>query len=242
MRKLLLFLFFILSFSLFLYLTFPLERVIESNLCKEKISFRSLTVRKFPSLEVVVEDVKYQAVPFTIKKVIVFPEVSTIFSDEKLFNVKVEICNGDLEGVISYPLSRVDFEIKKVSLKDCEFHFPFRMAGILYGKGNLVIEKDSIVSGTGRFKANEISLQELDLSTPFIKDIHLQDVKFKYKVKDKNVVDLQLHSKNLSINGYVKLNTRDFMRSYLSLKAKLKFNGQEFSFKIRGTPDNLGME
>ena len=77
MRKLIVVLIFLLSFPVFLYFTFPIERFVENGLCRQKVSCKKVEVKRLP-LKVELDDVRISFLPFKFDRVIINPQVSSL--------------------------------------------------------------------------------------------------------------------------------------------------------------------
>jgi len=249
MRKLIVALIFLLSFPFFLYLTFPIERFVENGLCRQKISCRKVEIRRLP-LKVELDDVKIPSLPFELDKVVVTPQVSSLLSKEKKFNVLAQACGGILRTDASYPVRSVKFKLEKLRVENClkKKSLPLSISGTLFGSGTLSLRKNSLIGGAGNFKLQNLQLKKIVFGLLSLRSASLGDVKVTYKVKRKNVVDVEAQGKGrdgkLSVKGYINLNIRRIEKSYVNLKVKLipyvePFKGQTFSFRIKGFLDNL---
>ena len=252
MRKLIVVLIFLLSFPLFLYLTFPIERFVENSLCRQKISCKKVEVRRLP-LKVELDDVKLSFLPFEFDKVIINPQVSSLLSKEKRFNVLARVCGGILKADANYPIRSVKFKLEKLRVDDClkKSSLPFSISGVLFGSGTLSFTKNSLVGGLGNFKLQNLKLRKIAFGLLSLQSADIGDVKVTYKVKRKNVVDIDVQGKGkdarLSVKGYVNLNVRQIEKSYVNLRVKLTpyvepFKGQTFSFRIKGFLENLSFK
>ena len=252
MRKLIVVLIFLLSFPFFLYLTFPIERFVENSLCHQKISCKKVEVRRLP-LKVELDDVKLSFLPFKFDKVIINPQVSSLLSEEKRFNVLARVCGGILKADANYPVHSVKFKLEKLRVENClkKSSLPFSISGNLFGGGTLSFAKNSLVSGSGNFKLQNLKLRKIAFGLLSLPSADIGNVKVTYKVKRKNVVDIDVKGKGkdarLSVKGYVNLNARQIERSYVNLRVKLTpyvepFKGQTFSFRIKGFLENLSFK
>jgi hypothetical protein len=129
-----------------------------------------------------------------------------------------------------------------------EKSLPFSISGTLLGSGTLSLTRNSLVGGSGNFKLQNLRLEKIAFGLLSLKSANLGNVKLTYKVKRKDVVDIEAHGKGregkLSVKGYINLNIRRIEKSYVNLRVKLipyvePFKGQTFSFRIKGFLDNL---
>ncbi|MEO2069093.1 MAG: hypothetical protein ABGX27_06225 [Desulfurobacteriaceae bacterium] len=239
MKKLLLLTVFILSFVVFLYFTFPIEKFAEHYLCK-KLSFKEIAVKRVP-LELVLKKVEHPEIPVTINKVVVSPEILSLSSDVKKFFVKLILCGGYVEGKVTYPLSKVSFKVVNFKVDDCKFYKPLELSGLLSGRGTLVFEKENLIGGSGNFRLKNFNIKTSKLF-PLVEEFQLQDAKVKYKVEKENKVNFKMESSKVSMDGYVNLNLKNIYNSYLSVNLKLNFNWQNLSFKLKGFINRLSVE
>jgi len=235
------FAFFFVSFLVFLYLTFPFERFVESALCKRGIPYEKVEVERLP-LAVKVEGVKYRSAYF--KEIVVYPELLTLPREEKEFRAVADFCSGNVIADFDYPLKNLSFEVKKVSLY-CLLKNKFsHVAGTLFGEGRLYFKSGGFIlsNGKGRFIVRDISLKGVKFGVFELPEVKLGEVELNYSVKGKNYVELNLKGEGtvkLKGSGFFRVNMRNFDNSYLSLRLTVVLGDRPFNFRISGYLSNL---
>ncbi|TCK04637.1 hypothetical protein [Phorcysia thermohydrogeniphila] len=249
MKKFYPFLIFLLSFPVFLYLSLPIERFVEGELCKRGISYGKVEVERFPP-KVEVKKLSLLSLPFSIEEVEIFPEISSIFSGSKRLKISLKACSGEGEIELDYPVSSLEFFLESLNVAKCVKELPVKVEGLLSlsGKFRLDAEKKLLKGGRGSFSLQNVKVGELSFGLFSIPGLNLGKVEGTFTVKRENVVSLEAkgagRDAEISVKGYINVDLRIPKRSYLNLKVKVKpkvapLKGRTFSFRIKGFAENV---
>ena len=243
------FLIFLLSFPLFLYLSFPLERVVERELCKREIGYTEVEVEKFPP-KLRVKGLELPQLPFSIEEAVVLPDLESILSGDRRLNVSLKVCGGEGEVKLNYPLSELTFHLKSLRLSRCVKELPFKVRGLFSAAGevSLRVQKALLEKGRGSFSVERLELGELSFGPFSLPGLNLGKLKGTFVVKRENVVSLEAEGKgkdaDVKVRGYINVNLRYPGKSYVNLRVKVKpkvalLKGRTFTFRVKGFAENV---
>ncbi|GEM_PF-895773 len=236
---------FIITFPLFLYLTFPFDRVIGRILCEKGITYSSLSVNRFP-FEVELENVRVPSLPVEIERVIVRPSLLSILSKEKSFEAVSFLCGGRVNLKGSYP-GEIRFKISEIEAEKCRKESP-RVGGRLSGSGSLKVSGNDLTGGRGEFLLKDSKLEGIEFGIFTFPALKLGNVRGTYSVKRKNRLEINAEGKgrdaDVTAKGYLDYYPKNPKNSYLKLKVTVKvkippLSGKKFKFTVRGNLGNL---
>ncbi|SMP14014.1 hypothetical protein SAMN06265339_1241 [Desulfurobacterium pacificum] len=250
MKKVLYALVFLIALAVSLYLTFPFERFIGNYLCEKGVEYEKVEFHRFPPA-VVIEKFKHPSFPLIVDKLELQPVLSTLPKSQKEFHVVARLCNGKVVSDLTYPLKELTFKVDGINLR-CLLKTEFKnVAGKLYGKGNLSFGDNgsSLIGGRGSFYTNDLKISGLKFGIFTLPDVKVGKAKLDYVVKSKNYVELKgtaVGKVDVKANGFMRVNLKDFGRTYLSLNARVvlkegPFKNKPFKFRIAGYLSNLSV-
>ena len=249
MKKIWPFLIFLLSFPVFLYLSLPLERLIEGELCKRGVSYAEISVKRFPPT-IEIKDLKVSQLPFSIKEVVVSPDLSSILAGSKRLKIFLKACGGDGKVELDYPVSDLNFRLESLNVSRCIKKLPVRVTGLFSATGKLHLEaqKALLKGGRGSFYLKNLKLKELSFGLFSVPGLDLGKLKGTFTVKRENVVSVEAEGKgsdaDINVKGYINVNLKNPKKSYVNLRVKVKpkvapLKGRTFSFRIKGYEENV---
>ncbi len=231
---------FLTAFTFSLYLTFPFERVIKKVLFEKGLYPSDVSFYRFPP-RLVIGKLPFYSV--TLKNLVVRP-----LSFHR-FKLESEFCGGRLTATLSWPLSRVSYEIEELKLSECPFRFQqFSLEGIVNGKGYFNFEGKHLTGGKGGFDLSKVKLKNLNFGIFSFKELSLGDGRIIYSVISKDYLSiagsLKGRDAEVSVKGNVSYNPRNPVNSYLNLRFAIemktgKLAGQRFNFSVKGNLKSL---
>jgi type II secretion system protein N len=244
MRRFYPLLIFLISFPIFLYLSFPIERFVEGELCKRGVSYQKVEVERFP-LEVKVKEVRLPSPPISLEEVLVIPDLKSLLTGKKRVKLLLEACGGRGEVDFDYPPSNLEFDLRSLKVERCVNDLPVKVTGDLFLKGNLKLDGEKLLlkGGKGSFTLENLKVGELSFGLFSIPGLNLGSVKGTYSVKRENAVDLEAEGSGkdaeVSVKGYINVNLKSPKNSYVNLRVKVRpkiapLKGRTFSFRIKG--------
>ena len=231
---------FLSAFTLSLYLTFPVERVVkrvffEKGLYPLKVSFYHFPPR------LVVEELPFHGI--TLKNLVVKP-----LSFHR-FKLESELCGGRLTATLSWPLSTVSYEVKELKLSECPFRFQeVNLEGIVNGRGYFNFEGKHLAGGKGEFELSKVKLKNLSFGIFSFKELALGSGVINYSVTSKDYLrvagSLKGKDAEVSVKGSISYNPQNPVNSYLSLHFTVKMRtgklaGRRFNFSVKGNFNSL---
>jgi type II secretion system protein N len=249
MRRLYLLLIFLISFPIFLYFSFPIERFVEGELCKRGINYKKVEIERLP-LKIKVQGLKLSSLPFSVEEALVLPDLESFLTGKKHLKVFLRACDGVGKVELDYPISNLEFSASSFKLEKCIKKLPVKVTGNLSLKGKAKLDSNKLLlkSGRGNFALENLKIGELSLGLFSIPSLNLGSIKGTYTVKRDNVIDLEAEGNGsdaeVSVKGYINADLKNPERSYLNLRVKVKpkvapLKGRIFSFRIKGFVENV---
>jgi len=247
MRKLLYGALFLFLTLLFLYLTFPVERFVERELCSRGISYSPpVKVRRLPLPEVRLYGLKVPGLPFELPYAVLKPSPLILFKGDAPIEFEVAACGGRAEGWFTYPLKELSYHLCAVGLGMCAGSPA--ISGDLSSSGTLSFRGRDLVKGVGEFSVDGLTLKNLSFGLFSPGEVTFKKVKGTYEVKDRNRIEVEAEGHGeegeFRVKGEVSYNPERPLSSYCSFKIGVRlekepFNGKEFNFTVRGNLKEL---
>jgi hypothetical protein len=233
---------FVVLFSVFAYIFFPFEKIVERTLCGYGVGYERVKVARFP-LKVSVYRVKVPSFPTVIDRVDIQPTVRHLF-------VRMRACGGNLNIATGVSLTELAFTGTGIRVQRCNLKLPVSIACSLDIQGRLLLSRQfkGITGGSGNFTLKSLRVGEVSLGILSFSGFDLGTVAGSFKVEKKNTVKVFASGggkdAKVSVKGYVRLNPENLKKSYINIKLKIKpkiapLAGKEFTVKLRGFAHNL---